>query len=170
MITITETCKYTFTGTELVEIARSQARFHGEMRQAEEQFDNVKADHKATVTKLEADISKCTLRVTSGYEMRTIKCLLLKFRPDKESALIVRTDNGRVLRKRKLEPEEKQMTITTVEPESWAFEADFYEDSTSDIVEMVADHVPLSIKEAQELKGVIDVRPLRPLIEDGKPT
>lgn len=166
MITQTETVKYSFLQPELVEIARNQARLYNDKVGAEDQFNNVKADYKATITKLDADITKCALRITSGYEMRPIKCLLLKFRPDKDSALIVRTDNGRVLRKRKLEEDEKQLSLSVAEPEPFVFEADFYEDGTSDIAEMVADHVPLTAKESAELRDVIKLNPLRPLISE----
>jgi hypothetical protein len=79
-----------------------------DMHTAEDEFNNAKTAHKARVSRIDADISDCTRRVTSGYEMRNVKCVLLKFRPDADSALIVRTDNGRVMKKRKLEPEEKQ--------------------------------------------------------------
>lgn len=141
-----------------------------DMREAEEQFNNVKADHKATVTKIEADVSKCNIRITSGYEMRQIKCLLLKFRPDAESALIIRIDNGRVLRKRKLDSDEKQLKLTTEPAPAFVFEADFFEDTAGDMAEMIADHVPLTEKEAHELREAgITLRPLRPLIE-GAPT
>lgn len=169
MTTHTETVKYSFQPNELVDIARSQARLINEKTEAEDQFANVKADHKATVTRLDADVAKCTLRVTSGYEMRPIKCLVLKFRPDKESALIVRTDNGRVLRKRKLDADEKQLKLTITDPDPFVFEADFFEDTASDLVEMVAEHVPLTMKEANELRDVIKLTPMRPLISDGKP-
>lgn len=169
MISSNETVKYSFVQGELVEIARQQARLINDKMAAEDQFNNVKADHKATVTKLDADITKCTLRITSGYEMRSIKCLVLKFRPEKDFALIVRTDNGRVLRKRRLDEDEKQLTLTIKEPDAFVFETDFYEDSAGDVVEMVADHVPLTAKEAGELRDAgITINPLRALIEDGR--
>lgn len=170
----TESVKYTFEGSELVELARAQARHMSDVREAEEQLNNVKADHKATITKLEADISKCNLRITSGYEMRAVKCLVLKFRPDGDHALVVRTDNGRVLRRRKLESDEKQLTLVAGEPIPYTFEADFFEDREGDVAEMVADHVPLTTKEAEELRDCkLTLRPLRALIdapaEESKP-
>lgn len=169
MLSTTESVKYQFGQSELVDIARNQARLINEKMAAEDEFNNVKADYKATITKLDADVTKCTLRITSGYEMRSIKCLLLKFRPDKDSALIVRTDNGRVLKRRKLNEEEKQLTLTTAEPDQYIFEADFYDDAAGDIAELVAEHVPLTAKEAAELRDAsLTIKPLRPLIEDGR--
>lgn len=165
---ITESCKYTFTDGELVEIAKTQARFHSEMTAATEQFDNIKADHKSTVTRLESDISMCTRRVTSGYEMRMVACLVLKFRPDNETALLVRLDSGLVIRKRKLTDDEKQLKLTTKEPEPYTFEADLYEDVGGETTRLVADHVALTSDEAKELSAAIKVRPMRPLLGDGK--
>lgn len=165
---ITESCKYTFTDGELVEIAKTQARYHSELVAAEEQFDNIKADHKSVLTRLESDISMCTRRVTSGYEMRMVPCLVLKFRPDKETAMLVRTDSGLVVRTRKLSDDEKQLRLSTKEPEPYTFEAHFYEEVGGETTRLIADHVPLTSDEAKELAAAIKVRPLRPLIGDGK--
>ncbi len=164
----TESVKYKFTNEELVTIAREQARHLSERTRLEEELDSVKAVHKSKLMRLEADISDATRRVSSGYEMRSVKCLVLKFRPDNDSALIVRTDNGRVLRKRKLDPEEKQITLTTDAPLPYAFEVDLYGDTESDIAEMFAERVPLTEAEVNELKDALkDMRPLRKMIEDG---
>lgn len=167
METIKESVKYTFTRDELVQIARDQARHHGSLTQAEEEFENAKSAHKTRITRLEADISDCTRKVSSGYEMRSVECLVLKFRPNNDFALLVRTDNGRVIRKRKLDTAEKQPTLSDKTPESYAFEADFYEDAEGDLAAMVADHVPLYEAEADKLREALgeDIRPLRKLIE-----
>lgn len=127
---ITEAVKYTFNQGELVQVAKDQARHMSSMDRVEEEFENIKADHKSKVTRIEADVADCTRRIVSGYEMRNTKCVVLKFRPDNDHALVVRTDNGRVLRKRKLASDEKQPMLTT-DPETFAFEADFYEDTDS---------------------------------------
>lgn len=164
-----ESVKYTFTRDELVAMAKDQARHLGERTRVEEEFDSIKAVNKSKLMRLEADISDCTRRISSGYEMRSVKCLVLKFRPDNDSALIVRTDNGRVLRKRKLDPEEKQIQLTTEPPLPYVFETDFYGDTESDVAEMFAEHVPLTQAEVDELKDALrEMRPLRKMIEDGK--
>lgn len=163
-----ETVKYKFTDPEIVALARKQARHMEELAEAESTFDYVKADHKSKVTKIEADIADCTRRVTSGYEMRETKCIVLKFRPDRDSALVIRTDSGRVLRKRRLEDHEKQLKLSTTD-NPYLFEVDFFEDTDSDIQEMVADHVPLTAQEAEALRDSgITLRPLRGLIDAPK--
>lgn len=170
-IVSSEQCKYVFGQDELVQIARDQARHMEDMRAAEDEFNNAKTAHKARVSRIEADVSDCTRRVTSGYEMRMVKCLLLKFRPDPDSALIVRTDNGRVMRKRKLDADEKQLKLVTTEPEAWIFEADFYADTTGDVSELVAANVPLTAKEAEELRDAeITLKPTRKQLGSGKPS
>lgn len=163
--THSESVKYTFTGDELVALARKQARHMGELTEVEEAFDYVKADHKSKITQIEAHIGDCTRRVSSGYEMREVRCLALKFRPDRDSAMVIRLDNGRVLRKRRLEDHEKQLKLST-EDNPYAFEADFFEDTDSDVAEMVADHVPLTAGEAEALRDSgMTLRPLRALID-----
>lgn len=160
-----ESVKYKFTDPEIVALARKQARHMEELSEAESSFDYVKADHKSKVTKIEGDISDCTRRVTSGYEMREVRCMALKFRPDKDSALVIRTDTGRVLRKRRLEDHEKQLKLSTTD-NPYTFECDFFEDTDSDVAEMVADHVPLTAQEAEALReSGITLKPLRPLID-----
>jgi hypothetical protein len=162
-----EHVKYTFTRDELVAIARDQARFHSEMAAEAADFENLRLAHKAKATKLEGEIAGCTVKVSSGSEMRAIKVVILKFRPDSDSALVVRTDNGRVLRKRRLDPEEKQQVLTTEAPETWAFEVDLYEDGDSDVSNHVAT-VPVTDAEAKELKEALKMKPLRKQLGDGK--
>lgn len=165
-----ELVRYNFHQGELVELSREQARYFNDRKRAEDEFASVKADHKTTITKLEADINRCAQRVTSGYEMRTIRCLLLKFRPDNDSVLIVRTDNGRVLKRRKLNADERQPLLTTDPPEMMEFEVDLYLDTDSDVAEEVAGDVPLTAKEAKELKDVegLKIRKLAKKLTDGK--
>ncbi len=164
---ITESCKYAFDQSELVNIARSQARHHNDKSALEDQFDQVRAAHKSNLARVEADVSDCTRKITAGYEMRPVDCLVLKFRPDKDSALVVRTDNGRVLRKRKLASDEKQMTLTTEEPPPFVFEVDLYEDSDGDLAACVAEAVPLTEDEGEQLREALELRPMRPLIAAG---
>ena len=167
METFTEAVKYTFTRDELVSIARAQARHHGELSKAEEEFENVKSANKTRVTRIEADIADCTRKVSSGYEMRNVECIALRFRPDSNHSMIVRTDNGRVIRKRKLSQDEKQPTLTET-PERYSFEADFYEDSEGDLAMMFAENVPLYEGEAKKLIEALgeNIRPLRKLISE----
>ena len=164
---ITESVRYAFDQSELVDIARSQARHMNDKAALEEQFDQLRADHKGKLARVEVDVSSCTRRITSGYEMRTVDCLVLKFRPDGDHTLVVRTDSGRVVRKRRLAADEKQLKLTTEEPPPFVWEVDLYDDSDSDIAECVAENVPLYEDEGEQLREALELRPLRPLIASG---
>lgn len=146
--------KYVFSSQETVDIAKEQGRHMQSMSRLEEEFDSIKASHKNSVMRLEADISDCTRKIMSGYEMRNIRCLLLKARPDNDSLLVVRTDNGRVVSRRKMNADERQITITTDPSELYTHEADFYDDAEGDISVVVAEDVPLTASEAKELSSI----------------
>lgn len=167
MITHTESVRYTFKPEELVQFAKAQAQHYNEKSRVEENFDSVKAQHKAKITEIEGLISGCAARITSGFEMRPIRCLVLKFRPDNDSSLVVRTDNGRVLRKRRLEPEEKQISLSTEPPLPYVFQVDFYGDTESDVAELVAEGVPVTEAEANELREAIGKHfiPIRKMLD-----
>lgn len=171
MQTSNELVKYNFSQPELIELSREQNRYFNEKKEADDNFASVRSDYKNIVTKLEADINRVGQRVTSGYEMRQIKCLVLKSRPDNDSLLIVRLDNGRVYKRRKMNADERQIPISTEPPELYEFEADLYEDSESDIATEVAPDCPLTAKEAKELGEVegFRIRPLAKKLTDGKP-
>lgn len=160
--------KYVFSNEETIAIAKDQGRHMQEMQKKNEELDGVKSSYKSILMRLEADVSDCTRRLMSGYEMRDIRCIVLKFRPDNDSVMIVRTDNGRVVKRRKIDAMERQATITTDKPEVYAYECDLYEDTDSDIATMVAEDVPLYEAEAKELSDVLKIRPLAKKIGDGK--
>ncbi len=153
--------KYVFSNQETVDIAKEQGRHMQAMSRLEEEFDSQKAAQKNAVMRLEADISDCTRKIMSGYEMRNIRCLLLKARPDNESLLVVRTDNGRVVSRRKMNADERQIKITT-DPELYTHEADFYDDAEGEISIVVGEDVPLTASEAKELSSIEGFR-IRPL-------
>ena len=165
-----ELVRYDFSSQERVDLAVEQSRHSNIIRAAEEELGSIKADYKHRVSVLEADMNRCADKVTSGYEMRNVSCLVLKFRPDNDSMLIVRTDNGRVLKRRRMNADERQLTMTTEPPELMEFETDFYQDTSSDIAESVADNVPLTAKEAKELTEALGpkIRKLMKKIGDGK--
>lgn len=168
METGNEQVKYTFSSGELVEIAKQQGRYMQDIKRLEEEFDSIKAAQKNNVTRLETDISDCTRKIMSGYDMRLIKCLILKARPDNDSMLIVRTDNGRVWKQRKMNADERQIKLSTEPPELMEFEADFWDDDSDGVITTVnSENVPLTAKEANELKDIdgLRIRTLRKKLE-----
>ncbi len=152
METSTEMVKYSFSQQELVDLSREHARYYNELKSVDEQLVSIKADFKNRTTKLEVDMSHCGQRVTSGYEMRSIRCLMLKARPDNESLLIVRLDNGRILKRRRMNADERQIVLSDAPSEILEFEVDLSEDADYAVV---LEDVLLTRSEAKEL-GAVD--------------
>ncbi len=157
--TSTEMVRYNFTQQELVDLSREHARYYNELKGLDEQLGSIKADFKNRTTKLEVDMSHCGGRVTSGYEMRQIKCLMLKARPDNDSLLLVRTDNGKILKRRRMNADERQIVITDQPPEVLEFEVDLCEDADYAVV---LEDVQITRSEAKELGAVEGLR-IRPM-------
>lgn len=152
MITIPESCRHTFSDAEMTAIAKELAMHMTERSSVEAEFESVKSAHKARITRLTTDVDECARRITEGFEMVDVQCIVLKFRPDVDHKMIVRTDTGLVLRLEKLKADEKQMKLTTKEPETWAWEADFYSEEKNGAQRMVAANVGLSNEEYKALK------------------
>ena len=141
-ITTIESCEYRFTTDELVQLARDQARYSNEKRAMEDRFGALKKQHNADIELKEAEIRRAGLSVTQGYDLREVKCLTLRFRPNADSMLVVRLDNGRVMKQRRMREDEKQLTLSTsVDP--FVFQVELYEDGTGDLLAMIAE-VPLT--------------------------
>lgn len=174
-----EYVKYTFTQQERVDLTLEHVRAYNDLKAADEQLVSLKQDFKNRMTKLQLEMSECGQKVTAGYEMRSIPCLVLKSRPGPDLLMIVRLDNGRVYKTRKMNADEKQMSMVTegagftaTPAEVFEFEADFYEDSGTDVAMEAAKDVPLTAAEAKEFKDIpgVTVRPhTRAKIGDGKP-
>ncbi len=168
-ITTTESCEYRFSQDEIVQLARDQARLSNERDTMENRFAVAKKQYNADMEMKQAEIRRAGLGVTQGYELRDIECLKLKFRPDKDSLMIVRTDTGRVFRHRKMRDEEKQMTLTAIS-DPFVMMAEFYEDNNSELMHIVAE-VGLTASEYEKLKDVpgMQFQPTLKQLEAGKP-
>lgn len=163
--------KYSFTRDEQLVIAKDLGRYNREKTRLDEELKAFKAGFNSNVARLDANIQDCSRWLDTGYEMRDIKCIVLKRRPDSESVLIVRLDNGRVYRKRKLADDERQMKIVVEgEPvDFYTHEADFYEDTDDAMATEIAADCPLTSSEAMELSKIegFKVRPLAKKLEAG---
>lgn len=146
---ITEALKYTFTPNELVDLAREQARELNKKSFLEDELDQIKQDFKSKLTRCEANVSDCTRRISAGYEMRSVRCLVLKFRPEHDKAIVIRTDSGEVLRVRKLSSEEKQLTLDGSDP--YLFHAGLCDEDGREYI------VQLTESEAKELEDVAEL-------------
>lgn len=152
IITVTESCRHNFTLEEKGQLADLLAERMNDKDAAKGDFDSVKAAYNARVTRIDADLDEYAAQIRQKFKMVDVQCLILKFRPDVDHKMIVRTDNGLVLRLEKLKADEKQLKLTTKEPESWSWEADFYSEENDGVSRMVAANVGLSNEEYKALK------------------
>lgn len=107
--------KHTLTDKEMGQLARDQAGAIEKRMVAESELGAIKKDYAGRIALANAEIGSISARVNSGWEMRNVKCLLVDERPN-GYRLIIRTDNGHIARRRKLEPEERQMKLTDSPP------------------------------------------------------
>lgn len=163
-----ESCRYTYTQAELLELGRKMARSRDQIDELDGELETFKAQHKFKLKAAEEEEGLNRSRFMAGYEMRPTQLLILRFRPDKDSALVIRLDTGRVHDKRKLLPHEKPgpLFTTTTEPEQYIFVADFWSDSEPTVLEY--EGVPLIREEAEKVKDLTTLRPMRKQLGSGK--
>ncbi len=129
--------RHDLTDNEMAGLARKQANAIESLKVTKGEVDAIKKDYGGRIALAEAEIGSISGKVNAGWEMRTVKCLLVDERPE-GYRLVIRTDNGHVARRRKLEPEERQLKLTTEPPRPPAFsvilsvddegwDVDFYE-------------------------------------------
>lgn len=161
--------KHVLTDNEMAGLARQQAQSYDKLKVLENDLAAIKKDYGGRIVLANAEVGSITSRVNSGFEFRNIPCILLDERPE-GYRLVVRTDNGHIARRRKLQPEERQIKLSSEEPREYGFVATMAVDDETwepDVYE-----VPLYGDEAESLKGLPDVQ-LRPFtrrraIEAGK--
>lgn len=146
--------KHLYNDPELAQLSRDIANALNRRSSLEAEFDSVKQDFKAQITAQEALVASLSARVSSGFEMQSIKCLLLDERPA-GYRLVVRLDTGHVYRRRKLDPEERQMKITDQAPPEYVATALLRVDDEGWDVDVA--QVPLYLDELEALRELADV-------------
>jgi len=73
--------KHTFTPDEKNNLGQRLAQAFGDLHNIEAEFDQVKADYKAKLTKQEADMQMVSTNIVNGFEMRNERCVVV-YRPD----------------------------------------------------------------------------------------
>jgi hypothetical protein len=106
--------RHELTDRELAQLAKGQANAIEKKTAAEGELGAIKKDYAGRIALAQAEVSNISQRVNAGWEMRSIKCLLIDERPE-GYRLIVRTDNGHIAKRRKLNPEERQMKLVPPE-------------------------------------------------------
>lgn len=73
--------KHLYNDPELAQLSRDIANALNRRSSLEAEFDSVKQDFKAQITAQEALVASLSARVSSGFEMQNVKCLLFDERP-----------------------------------------------------------------------------------------
>lgn len=144
--------KHNLTDKETADLARTQAQSLDKLRTAKTELESVKKDYAGRIALAEAEIQAVSAKVHTGWELRNIRCLLLDERPE-GYRLVVRTDNAHIVKRRILEPHERQLNLTTEQPRPLSFsvilpvddeawEADFYEAALYDDEVAVLKDIP----------------------------
>jgi hypothetical protein len=110
--------QHRFDDKDLAELARDQARAHGRKSTLELELKSVVGDYKARVAQAAAEMSSLSARINSGFEMRSIDCMIADER-EEGYRFVIRLDNGHITRRRKLAPEERQIKLTETPPEQY---------------------------------------------------
>jgi hypothetical protein len=151
-----------FTDKERGLFSLAQANALDERDQVEMQLTQAKKQFAAQIAEADAIIRKISLQIRTGTELRNVRCILIDHRPDQGYRLVVRTDNGCVFRRRKLEPHERQMTLLAGQQQAFVAAALLPVEDKGWDQHFVT--VPLWQEEVDELKLVEPPVPMRPMI------
>lgn len=103
-----EFIKYIFTESELKEIASEMAQKIVNLQQTEDDLKAIKSDYKSQIDGIQAGINSAATKMTSGYEMRSIKCQVI---PNYEKKIweYIRVDTGELVKEKRMTSNDLQM-------------------------------------------------------------
>lgn len=148
--------KHSITDKEMADLAREQSRQLQLRSSLEADFKQIKTSYKSKMEEADAGIKRIAISIQGGFEMRTVRCIIANERPE-GYRLVIRTDNGHIVLRKKLEQAERQIKLTEVndpfvaaalliiDDEQW--QEDFFQ-------------CPLRADEFEALRGCPDVRML----------
>ena len=102
---------HSFTDRERSEFSLEQANLLDEREGIDKNLAHAKKQYAAELASADAKIKSLSYKIRQGTEARSIRCILIDNRPEAGYRLVVRTDNGHVTRRRKLEAHERQMQL-----------------------------------------------------------
>ena len=103
-----EFIKYVFTESELKEIASEMAQKIVNLQQAEDDKKAIMSDYKSQIDGIQAGINSAATKMTSGYEMRSMKCQVVPDYPRKIWQYI-RVDTGEMVKEKGMTSSDLQM-------------------------------------------------------------
>ena len=103
-----EFIKYVFTESEKKDIAAEMAQKIVTLQQTEDDLKAIKSDFKSQIDGVQAGINSAATKLTSGYDMRSIKCQVV---PNylKKVWEYIRVDTGEMVKKKSMTSNDLQM-------------------------------------------------------------
>jgi hypothetical protein len=86
------TLRVLFTDAERLELGKQLAEAHNETAQIESDFQRIKDEFKSKLSAVSAKITDLANKVSSGYEMRQVLCLVVFDTPKPGKKQVVRLD------------------------------------------------------------------------------
>ena len=152
--------KHRYSDHEMAELARTQSRKLAEKGVLESELGAVKKDFAGRIETCDAQVKSLSARISANFEYRNQKCLLLDERPD-GFRISIRLDTGRIVKRRKLSPEERQVELTTEEPEPYVAIAMLPVDD-EDWHDVDLYQCPVKQDEFEALRGVVEMHEYKP--------
>lgn len=105
-----EYVKHVFTEDEKKEIATDMAQKVTELKEHEDSKKAVMSDFNSKIDAAKAHINSSATKLNNGYEMKTVKCEVVR---DYELKIIkyIRTDNGEVGKEKPMSSDDMQMKL-----------------------------------------------------------
>lgn len=107
---MTDQLSCVLTDEEFMARARHLALVCQDIESEEDRQTQIKADMKAAMTKLDAEQSRLSLIVARKAEVRDVPVCVMADDENGE-AVTVREDTGEIIKRRKLEPSERQLPL-----------------------------------------------------------
>lgn len=108
--TFKESVKYYFVDSELIGLSKELASHNKNMAELQNEKAHVGAQFKERATKLEADISMASRKVSDGYEFRMADCFW-EFYWKKGKKNLIRLDTGDIVLERDITADDRQMRL-----------------------------------------------------------
>jgi len=106
----TNTLKCQFTEVELKELSQTMAQTVKNLTQRQAEKKKFVKELDGDIARDENEVQKLSVKITDGYEMRAVKCTMIK---DFKTGFITvtRDDTSEVIKTREMDEDERQMKL-----------------------------------------------------------